>query len=305
MKRLITFSIMLLISSLSYADGLSSLTLTDAEMQKLKKYFPTDDASHVVWNGEPVSISLPLGKEKRIVFPSHVKVDVNGALDAEQLRLLNNDKSLYLTALKSFATTRIYVTFQDSGKVMLMDINPSDTATNATQYIDLPPNENKSHSAQSVAIATTVNSANSDEVAMITTESDNDTITYVDLIRYAWTQLYAKDRLLKEMPHYARLPMHTTPFVSDLIYGDKVVAHPEASWMIGNHVVTVVSLQNKYSHHTSIRIQKDICGEWEAATLYPRAVLKPHGQQDGDMTTLILVSRQPFGETLGVCHGNA
>src|SRR3990167_7305339 len=165
MKRLITFSIMLLISSLSYADGLSSLTLTDAEMQKLKKYFPTDDASHVVWKGEPVSISLPLGKEKRIVFSSHVKVDVNGALDAEQLRLLNNDKSLYLTALKSFATTRIYVTFQDSGKVMLMDINPSDTATNATQYIDLPPHENKSHSAQSVAIATTVNSANSDEVA--------------------------------------------------------------------------------------------------------------------------------------------
>lgn len=307
MKRLLTFSMILLMSASLYAEGLSSLTLTDAEIQKLKKYFPTDELTHVVWKGEPISIQLPIGKEKRIIFSDHVTVDVKGALDGEQLRLLNNDKSLYLTALKSFEPTRIYITFEASGKVLLMDIAASDSASNTTQYIDLPKEKNKSESTPLVATATMVNGSKQDDADAVDTmtESENDNVTYVDLIRYAWTEVYAKDRLIKGMPHYPRVPLKTTPFVSDLIYGDKVIAHPEASWSIGNHVVTVVSLQNKYPHDTSIHLHRDLCGDWDAATLYPRANLLPQGNKNGDMTTLILVSRLSFGETIGVCHGNA
>ena len=80
--------------SLSYASGADRLMLTEAEMQKLKKYFPADDMAHMTWKGDPITIFLPLAKEKRIIFSSHVTVDVRGALTTDQLRLLNNDKSI-------------------------------------------------------------------------------------------------------------------------------------------------------------------------------------------------------------------
>ena len=50
--------------------------------------------------------------------------------------------------------------------------------------------------------------------------------------------------------------MHTEKFVSDLVYGDKVIAYPESSWISDNHYVTAVQLRNKYPHSAHIDIRK-------------------------------------------------
>jgi hypothetical protein len=54
MRYVLTLLIFALINGTAFADSLSSLTLSDAEMQKLKKYFPTDDSSHLIWKGDPI-----------------------------------------------------------------------------------------------------------------------------------------------------------------------------------------------------------------------------------------------------------
>lgn len=305
MKRLLTILIMTLMcwSLLSYADGVSSLTLTASEMQKLKKYFPEDENTHLIWKGDPISVQLPIGKEKRLVFSDHVTVDLKGALNTDQLRLLNNDQSIYLTALTTFPSTRIYVTLQSNGKVILIDLSSiAEGASNAAQYIDVKDSNVISHHPQPMA-TTTVSYPNPDENQEEASEPDD--VTYVDLIRFAWKEMLAPRRLLKNSPHYMRAAMHTEPFITNLVYGDKVIAHPEGAWMGGGHYVTVVSLQNKYPHQTKIDIRNDLCGTWEAATLYPRSILKPQGERKGDSTILFLVSQKPFGETGGVCHGDA
>ena len=99
--------------------------------------------------------------------------------------------------------------------------------------------------------------------------------------------------------------MKTYPFVSALVYGDKVFAVPVASWAAGEHYVTAVILRNKYLHKTSINLDKDICGNWLAASLYPRPKLGASGNKPHDTTTLFLVSDKPFGDVLRTCYGNA
>jgi integrating conjugative element protein (TIGR03749 family) len=301
MRYLLTVMLFACLGTMAYADALSSsLTLTDAEMQKLKKYFPTDDVSHLVWKGDPITIALPVNKEKRIVFSSQVSVDVKGALTPDQLRLLNNNKSIYLTALKSFQTARIYVTLKDSNEVVLIDLVTDEHASNAMQQIDIKKNNILADNSNTVA--SHVNESTSEAVEVST---QNDDVSVVDLIRFAWQQVYAPERIIKNQSHYTRAPMHTEKFVADLIYGDKVIAYPESSWVSGDHYVTAVLLRNKYPHKSHIDLSKDICGDWQVATIYPAATLAAYGNKLGDSAMLFLVSNRPFGETIGVCHGDA
>ena len=300
MRYLLSVMLLFCLSMTTYADSLSSLTLTDAEMQKLKKYFPEDSSSHLVWKGDPIVISLPINKEKRIIFPSTIIVDAKGALTADQLRILDNNKSLYLTALKSFPVTRIYVTLKDSGEVVLIDLTPNESASDTTQQIDI-----KQSNIHSELNKTAVSTVSEPTFQAQENNSSNDDISFADLIRFAWQQAYAPERLIQNAQTFPRTPMHTEKFVSDLVYGDKVIAYPISSWVSGNYYVTAISLRNKYSHETDIDIRKDLCGNWQASLLYPTTKLQPYGNKTGDSAMLFLVSNRPFGESMGACHGDA
>jgi integrating conjugative element protein (TIGR03749 family) len=231
---------------------------------------------------------------------------VKSALSADQLRILNNDKSLYLTALKLFKKTRIYVTLKESGEVVLIDLMIDESSSNATQQIDIKQNNNF-HTDTNGNISVSATSENSYKFAEdgYTEANVNDAVTFSDLIRFSWQQIFAPDRLVQNSFTYSRTPMHTEKLVSDLVYGDKVFSYPEGSWISGNHYITAILLRNKYQHKTHINLQKDICGDWQAASIYPNSTLKAYGNKYGDSVMLFLVSNRPFGEVLGVCHGNA
>lgn len=298
-------------NALAQAEGLNSLTLTPSEMQKLKQYFPEEDKDHknLVWQGDPLTISLSKNKEKRLIFPSQVLVDVKGNLKTDQLRLINNNKSLYLTSLSAFPKTRINITLQDSGEVILIDLVVDEHASQATQSIQVMQSV-KHASTKSLSFQQPETEVNTGINAAETPAAFNvgEDVSTVDLMRFAYQQLYAPLRLRQTNFLYTRAAMQTASFVPDLVYGDKVVAHPIASWAAGNRYVTVVALQNKYLHTTRIDIRQDLCGDWQAAVIYPRSTLLFHEEQQHDstpFTTLFLVSQKPFSETLGACHGDA
>jgi integrating conjugative element protein (TIGR03749 family) len=297
MKRLLFVSCMFVLFA-GPALAADPLPLTDAQIQKLRTYLPSDDESTpLVWKGESLSIMLPLHAEKRLVFPEPIEANLNSALNNDQLRIINNDQSLYLTALKLFGVTRMYVTLKNSNKIILLDVSTSDTASSTMRTIK-------------IAATNRVNSIRSHNRADHTERNAPDALggsanDYVNAIRFAWQQLYAPQRLLNKNTDFARTPMHTTRWVSDLIYGDKVLAHPEVSWIAGDLYVTAIELRNKYPHVTTLNLQHDLCGEWQAATLYPRTHLKPAGNKTGDSTILFLISSRPFGDMLEVCHGGA
>lgn len=289
MKLFLTTALIMLsfFSTVSSADELNHLTLSESEMQKLKQFFPDEESANLLWQGDPLSLSLPINKEKRIVFSETVSIDLKGALNTDQLRVINNDKSVYLTALKTFQKTRLFVTLQESGTVIMLDIFTKDNAIATTQYVEVKKD-------------TSVSAENKEPIL-----KNTNPITYVDLIRFSYQQLYAPERLLKNMSLYSRVPMHTRFFTSNLVYGDKVTAHPVASWSAGGYYVTAVALQNKYAHLAYINTHHDLCGDWQAATIYPRSILQSYGDKEHDSAILFLVSRKTFSEAIGVCYGDA
>lgn len=298
---ILIISSLLTLTSTAYAAD--PLVLSNSEMQKLQHYFPAqDDGTHLVWKGDPLSIALPLNQEKRIVFPSKVLPDLKGALSTDQLRIINDDKSLYLTALKPFSTTRIFVTLQDTGEVLMIDLATDDKASQTTTYIDIKQN-NSSTPAVTTNTITNANSASAVDADIENSTSDGD--TYITLMRYAWQQLYAPKRLLSNPLGISRAPMHTDNMLATLVYGDKVYAHPAVSWVYNDTYITAVELRNKYPHTTSININRDLCGNWQAAALYPRTTLKPDGNKNADSTVLFLISKKPFGDSMEVCNGHA
>lgn len=298
---ILIISSLLTLTSTAYAAD--PLVLSNSEMQKLQHYFPAqDDGTHLVWKGDPLSIALPLNQEKRIVFPSKVLPDLKGALSTDQLRIINDDKSLYLTALKPFSTTRIFVTLQDTGEVLMIDLATDDKASQTITYIDIKQNNSSTPTVTTNTI-TNANSASAVDADIETSTSDGD--TYITLMRYAWQQLYAPERLLSNPVGISRAPMHTDNMVATLVYGDKVYAHPAVSWVYNDTYITAVELRNKYPHTTSININRDLCGNWQAAALYPRTTLKPDGNKNADSTVLFLISKKPFGDSMEVCNGHA
>ena len=95
----------------------SALTLSAQDEQVLRAALPHDTqiVTNWVWQGNPLTLTLPLHQEKRLIFPEPVQVDVNGQLTTDQLHVINDHQSVYLTALKSFEQkTRIYITLKNS-----------------------------------------------------------------------------------------------------------------------------------------------------------------------------------------------
>lgn len=273
------------------------LTLTQREMSKLSQYFHDDH--QLIWRGDALLIELPLAQEKRLVFPSHVSVDMKGALDNSQIKALSNDHSLYLTALKPFSKTRIFASLPESNQVILLDIETSANASADTTTVQV---ENKSE--QNKGNLEDQFNVRESTTTQLNELSNTKEISYAGMVRFAWQQLFAPERMLAKLPHYSRVPMHTETFIRGLFYGDRVLAHPIASWQIQSSIVTAVELQNLYAHPVTLRIPRDLCGQWLALSFYPRQHLAAHGKAQ-DRTTLFLISKSSFEGSVRMCHVNA
>lgn len=278
-----------------YADN---LPLSDQQIAVLRSAQPDiNDGATLTWRGDPISIALPLAQEKRLVFPEPIEADINGSLTNDQLRIINNNQNLYLTAKKAFSKTRIYVTLKNSQQIILLDIVTADNANTNLQKIILPKANNSTGIVEAKVRHNPPDDGNDEKM----TSAD----AYVNAIRFGWQQLYAPQRLFNSDSGFVRTPMRSAFWTPDLIYGDKVLAHPEASWQLDGLYVTAIELRNKYSHATVLNMSQDLCGDWQAATLYPRTHLKPAGDKSGDAATLLLISNKPFSDALEVCHGGA
>lgn len=266
----------------------------------------TKTTAHWVWRDNPLSLTLSLNQEKRLNFPEPVQVDVKGQLTTDQLRIINDHQSIYLTALKPFAQkTRIYVTLKKSGQIIFLDVDTvdaSETTSNQSDQIDITVAADRKNLSPLIPTESPVVETSIAYEPLSAAMADQ----WVHLTRWAWQQFYAPDYLLSDDSTILRSPMHTQFWISGLFYSDSVFAHPLASWSQGENIITVVELRNAYPHPTTIDLTHDLCGNWRAAMIYPRHILEPAGHKPADDATLFLISDRPFVEALGGCiHGRA
>ncbi len=292
----------------------SALTLSAQDEQALRAALPHDTqiVTNWVWQGNPLILTLPLRQEKRLIFPEPVQVDVNSQLTTDQCQVINDHQSVYLTALKPFEQkTRIYITLKNSHQIIFLDVmtdsnnNTQSTAdtikirvaahqpllsNSAMAENDLPDHNNPvmASAENSLLSYNAVSSVSADE--------------WVQDMRWVWQQLYAPNYLLSNHFDFNRSPMHTGFWISGLFYSDAVFAHPLASWIRDDTVITAVELRNPSPHLTTLDLTHDLCGHWRAAMVYPREVLQPTGHKPADSTTLFLISNDSFEQALGDCH---
>lgn len=250
---------------------------TSAFTQRLSNH--SDE--HIVWQRAPIQITLPVGKERFVSFPTEVQFGYNtNLLPPSALRVENDNQTLYLYAKKPFETQRTEAKLAD-GEIVLLDINAKQQANDNPIDIVLP------------RAAKTGSSSISQDVSQ-------SSVNYVTLTRYAVQQLYAPQRLLKQSMNITRFPMETAHVVP-LFYDGSASAMPLASWHGGSYYVTALLIKNLLNQ--PLRLDpRLLCGQWKTASFYPKTTLAPHGTPiNQDTSTLFLVSSEPFSEAVQSC----
>ncbi|MCW5588128.1 MAG: TIGR03749 family integrating conjugative element protein [Legionellales bacterium] len=273
MNRIIQLCCLASIFTLS----LGTASIGFAESQPLTR---NQSDQHVVWKREPIQITLPVGVERFVTFPTKVQFGYNTSfLPSSVLRVENDNRTLYLFAKKPFSTERVEAKLA-SGEIILLDINAKAHANDNPVDIVLPKSTPVSSTTQSQFSAASVN--------------------YVTLTRYAIQQIYAPERLLKQSINITRFPMETAHVVP-LFYDGSATAMPLASWRGGNLYVTALLIKNVLSQ--SLRLDpRLLCGTWLAASFYPQTTLAPHGTPiNRDTSILFVVSSQPFAQAIQAC----
>lgn len=256
---------------------------------------PGQPIERVVWTKAPIPITLPVGIERMVIFPTTVRFGPSVELAAKLRDPQSLEGTLYLTATEPFPPARALVqectpspgvdaeSCTPSGRLYILDLQAvAQGASSAPVQVFAPPESAVANSATPSTDAFTVPRG----------------YTPVELVRFAFQQLYAPSRLLRELPGVSRVSLHTRNSVP-LYEGGALEAEPEVSWSDGVTYVTAVMLQNRTRVPQTID-PRAIRGQWlSRSLLWGRTRLAPRGDARGaDSAPVILVSPRPFAENL-------
>ena len=237
------------------------------------------------WDKVPLSITLPVGKERLVTFPADVRVGIPGLLGTK-LRTQSNQGTVYWKANAAFDSQRIEVRETQSHRIYLLDLKASKEAASVTpiEVIDKQASTDQTSNDQTDKTTSTTNAQ----------AKAFRQLGYIDLTRFAAQQLYAPARLLKPSSqiHRVSVARHST---THLIRGQQVNATPVASWQSGSLYVTAVELKNTSKSFITLD-PRHLRGGWRAATFH-HSRLHPAGSES-DTSAVYLISDRPFYEVI-------
>ena len=225
----------------------------------------------IEWKKIPIRLELTVGQERRVAFPSPVKVGVPSNLQP-LLRTQNVNGTLYFMAQAPFDATRIMVQEIDSGQIYLFDVAASNK-----------PGQN--HPVQ--VFAREMGKTN--KASPLTVSDTAPKYDYVTLTRFAAQQLYAPARLLRDRPGIVRTPVSRDPI--DLVRGGAVDARPLVAWRAEGRYITAVKLTNRTKAPLTLD-PRELRGSWLTATFQHHRLLL--AGDEADTTFVHLISARPF-----------
>ena len=236
---------------------------------------------HVVWDGIPISFSVPVGQERILKFPGAVSLhNTNVKLTTDKVSIINNAGFLYIKAKKPFNAIRVPFIIKKTGQVLLIDLSAKKNSTDTPVSVLLGGSSDDQGNSKSVTVPQAVN--------------------FVSLIRFGIQHLFSPARLIAQQTNISRTPMYTTRSVS-LFNNENVTGMPLISWRGGDLYVTAVLLKNVWDNPIVLD-PRNIKGRWLAASFYPRNQLGKKGTLQ-DRTTMFLVSDRPFNSALNDMRG--
>jgi integrating conjugative element protein (TIGR03749 family) len=249
-----------------------------------------DAPERILWDKRPITVHLQIGHERIIHFPDEIRFWLPDTIKHKVSALAANGV-LYIRALEPFPGTRLRVQGLNDHQVYLLDVMANDSEVVNDEMIVMTQDSVRNRSKESSAVITTQD-------------------WRIRLTRYAAQQLYAPERLLGGDSEIKRFPLELFTAVP-LIRGGLVEAVPIASWQGGGLTVTAIRLRNtsqgplellfdQPSSTQRLNLSNLIRGDWLTATVQHQR-LGSTGNEN-DTTTLYLVSKQSFIESLHLLH---
>lgn len=244
---------------------------------------------HLRWSGIPIPLPLPVGVDRVVRFPFDVRVGPPGKL-TDLLQVTSADGAVYLRALAPFEPTLVLVQETEApGRTFALELRAKAGASTTPVEILAP----KGDTAEGLGPL--------EAFAGIEAAPPPKRYGYIALTRFAAQQLYAPERLLRELDGVYRVPVPdrgTVPLIRTAGTLAEIEATPLASWTDETGLyVTAVRLRNRAARHVVLDPRTALRGEWLAAT-FQHARLFPAGHE-ADTSAVYLISARPFADALG------
>lgn len=233
----------------------------------------------VEYKGDPLTVSLSVGKERRVTFPHPVYVDIPDSL-MPKVKTQIVGSELYWSASESFPPVRVVVGEEGGNRVYLLNLQ------GVAQDKALPRLIVSSPSGQETKTGP-VGASDGSPVAM-----NQSRLGYGGLFRYAALQLYAPARLRAQEAGDELTPGPIPRGrIHHLVRRHRVETYAMAAWHNDAFTVTALSVKN-VTDMTVTLDPREIRGEVLAARFHANH-LRP-----GERTTLFVITRRPLAESI-------
>jgi integrating conjugative element protein (TIGR03749 family) len=233
----------------------------------------------VEYKGDPLTVSLSVGKERRVTFPHPVYVDIPDSL-MPKVKTQIVGSELYWSATESFPPVRVVVGEEGGNRVYLLNLQGVAQDKSLPRLIVSPSSAGETKAGPGGA---------DDESPNSMTQSR---LGYGGLFRYAALQLYAPARLRAQEAGYdltpGPIPMGR---IHHLVRYHRVETYAMASWHNDAFTVTALSVKN-VTDMTVTLDPREIRGEILAARFHANH-LRPE-----ESTTLFIITRRPLAESI-------
>ncbi len=230
---------------------------------------------HVVFRRLPITVMLPLQRERLLSFPAPVQLDLPESV-MSALKVSSVGRTTYLYASKPIPKTRVIAQeLAGARRVYVVDVL---TAAKGSALADELEIHNPSEEDTASQAAPASGAMDASEIDM------------VQLTRYAAQMVYAPTRLLPSVEGIHQTPVSLTP-LPGLIRAARVMATPIGAWRSGALTVTAVKVSNVSPSSLALNLG-ELRGKWVAASAQ-HADVGPAGSAS-DTTVLYLICDGPF-----------
>lgn len=242
-----------------------------------------------VWDEKPLTLTLPVGHEVRVNFPTEVAVQVPLGISEKLLSLQPNPRMIYWTATEGFGSARVIATATDGRTVYVIDLAADVAAATDDIVIEDPARISQLPSASTQDLSSD-NRNLADEVLEDPAE--------IILTRFASQTLYAPSRLIPSDERIAPVKLPNLPKHFPLLQsgqGEQVSVDVVGAWMGFGRYITAVLMINQTPLHFVFDGSR-LRGNFTHIASQHSAI-GPQGSLT-DRTTVYLISTVPFNEAL-------
>ncbi len=243
----------------------------------------------VIWDKNPIPVSLTVGQERMIHFPVEVRYWVPSNIE-NRISILSANGVIYIKALEAFDQSRVRVQSTLTQKMYFLDVS---AFNDDVEYPDL--------------IVTDKDFVTNKSQDIEAGKSEDD--WYIRLARFAAQSLYASDRLKPYDPEIFAIKENYGQEIP-LIVGGDIKATVIKSWRGGGFYISAVKIENRSqlpiqiafdapqveSGERVIVLKTDIRGRWLA--VIPQHTFLGVNGSSLDRTTLYLIGNRLLRESL-------